>query len=136
MTVATDAGREELVFGHRIDWDRTNSVKFEQITAPDARRLLEDGYMSPAATSGGSPTMAAVVEFCERWGDEEPQRDGEISVHGRVVAPDDPDAGVYVEGVRYTGPTSNAFVRAFADAFAEADSFMLEKNLHARCWFA
>ena len=80
--------------------------------------------------------MASMVAFCERWGGEPPQRDGETSLHGRVVAPDEPDTGVYFEGVRYTGETSSAFVRAFADAFAEADSFMLEKDLHARCWFA
>lgn len=136
MTVATDPNREELVFGHRIDWDRTTTVKFEGLSVPDARHLLEAGYMSPAATVGDSPTMEDIVTFCERWAEAEPQTEGETSVHGRMVASDQPDAGVYIEGVRYAGPTSSGFVRAFADAFAEAQSFMLEKDLHARCWFA
>lgn len=136
MSVAVDSEREAIVFGHRVDWDRTSVVKFERLSVEEARRLLEEGYVAPDARAGDSPPMAEIVEFCERWSVESPQDEGETSLHGRVVAPDQPDAGVYFEGVRYTGPTSSAFVRAFAETFGHARSFMLEKDLHARCWFA
>jgi hypothetical protein len=136
MPVVTDRERERIALGHEVDWSHTSAVKFERLPVADARRLLDEGYVDPEATVGDSPTMAATVAFCERWSAESPQTEGETSLHGRVVAPDDPETGVYFEGVRYTGPTSSAFVRAFADTFGDADSFMLEKDLHARCWFA
>lgn len=136
MDVNTEQERERLALGHEVDWSGTNAVKFERLPVETARRLLDEGYVDGEARVGGSPSMASMVAFCEQWAGEPPQRDGETSLHGRVVAPDDPDSGVYFEGVRYTGETSSAFVRAFADAFADADSFMLEKDLHARCWFA
>jgi hypothetical protein len=131
MSVATDSARERIALGHEVDWSHMSAVKFERLSVADARRLLDEGYVDPEATVGDSPTLAETVAFCERWSAEPPQTEGETSLHGRVVAPDDPETGVFFEGVRHTGPTSGAFVRAFADG----DSFMLEKDLHARCWF-
>ncbi|MFC7227020.1 hypothetical protein N0B31_06365 [Salinirubellus salinus] len=135
MQVATDSERERIALGHEVDWSHTSVVKFERLPVADARTLLDEGYVDPQARVGDSPTMVEILAFCERWSAESPQTDGETSLHGRVVAPEDPETGVYFEGVRYTGPTSAEFVRAFADTFATAQSFMLEKDLHARCWF-
>ncbi|MFC6732864.1 MULTISPECIES: hypothetical protein [unclassified Haladaptatus] len=136
MNLATDTGRETVIFGHEIDWTVAGpDVKFEGLSPSAARTLLTEGYMDPDARSGRSPTMATMVEFMERFADADPERNGTMSAHGRVIAPSEPDAQVLLEGVIYSGPTSSAFVRAYADLFYEASSFMLEKDLHARCWF-
>lgn len=136
MNLATDAGRETIVFGHEIDWSITGlAVKFEGLSTDGARKLLENEYMNPDARSGRSPTMRKMVEFMERYADADPERTGQLSAHGRVIAPSEPDSQVVLEGVIYSGPTSSEFVREYASLFFEADSFMLEKDLHARCWF-
>jgi len=136
-SLSTDPEREQLVFGHRIDWDTTSAVKFEGLPTATARELLDAGYMNPEATCGASPTMGEMVAFMERYGkDAIPESEGEMSAHGRVLAPDHPDGGVVIEGLKYLGPTSDTFVREFAALFYEAESFMLEKDLHGRCWFA
>lgn len=134
----TGSEREELVFGHRIDWSVAGPmVKFEGLSPADARALLDRGYMDPEARCGSSPPMAELVAFMERYsGDSIPEGNGEMSAHGRIVAPDQPDRGVLIEGVKYLGPTSDEFVREFAASFYAAESFMLEKDLHGRCWFA
>ena len=135
--VSTDPEREEIVFGHRIDWNTTSEVKFENLSTATARELLDAEYMDPEATCGASPTMEEMVAFMERYGeDATPESEGEMSAHGRVLAPDHPDGGVVIEGLKYLGPTSDEFVREFAALFYEAESFMLEKDLHGRCWFA
>jgi hypothetical protein len=137
-SVRTDPEREDLVFGYRIDWEVAGpAVKFDGLSPATARELLDAGYMDPDARCGTSPTMAETVAFMERYSAEAvPEGSGEMSAHGRVVAPDQPDSGVFIEGVKYMGRTSDAFVREFATLFYEADSFMLEKDLHGRCWFA
>ncbi len=136
VNLATDAGREHIVFGHEIDWSVTGSVvKFEGLSPADARALLAGGYMHPDTRSGRSPTMAEMVEFMERYAEAVPEREGMLSAHGRVIAPTEPDSEVVLEGVIYSGPTSDAFVKEYATLFYRADSFMLEKDLHARCWF-
>jgi hypothetical protein len=137
-TTDTRPEREELVFGHRIDWSVTGPmVKFEGLAPADARALLDRGFMDPDARCGSSPPMAELVAFIERYsGDAVPEGAGEMSAHGRVVAPDLPDGGVLIEGVKYLGPTSDGFVRDFAARFYEAESFMLEKDMHGRCRFA
>ena len=135
--VSTDPEREEIVFGHRIDWETTSEVKFENLSTATARELLDAEYMDPEATCGASPTMEEMVAFMERYGEgATPEREGEMSAHGRVLAPDHHDGGVVIEGLKYLGPTSDEFVREFAALFYEAESFMLEKDLHGRCWFA
>ena len=135
--VSTDPEREEIVFGHRIDWETTSEVKFENLSTATARELLDAEYMDPEATCGASPTMEEMVAFMERYGeDATPESEGEMSAHGRVLAPDHHDGGVVIEGLKYLGPTSDEFVREFAALFYEAESFMLEKDLHGRCWFA
>lgn len=137
MNLSTDAGRERIVFGHEIDWSVTGpEVKFEGLSPADARVLLDNGYMNPEARSGRSPTMAEMVAFMERYAEAALERSGELSAHGRVIAPTEPDAQVVLEGVIYSGLTSDAFVKEYAALFYRADSFMLEKDLHARCWFA
>ena len=137
-TVRTDLEREDLVFGHRIDWEVAGpAVKFEGLSPTAARELLDAGYIDPDARCGRSPSMAEMVAFAERYSDDAvPEGEGEMSVHGRVVGPDQPDSGVLIEGVKYLGATSDEFVREFATLFYEAESFMLEKDLHGRCWFA
>jgi len=137
-TIRTDPEREERVFGHRIDWSIAGPmVKFEGLTPADARALLDGGYIDPDARCGNSPPMAELVAFMERYSaDGVVESEGEMSAHGRVIAPDQPDGGILIEGVKYLGPTSDEFVREFASSFYEAESFMLEKNLHGRCWFA
>ncbi|PSP76315.1 hypothetical protein BRC86_01540 [Halobacteriales archaeon QS_3_64_16] len=135
--VSTDPEREQLVFGHRIDWNTTSEVKFEGLPTATARELLDAKYVDPEATCGASPTMEEMVAFMERYGeDATPEREGEMSAHDRVLAPDHPDGGIVIEGLKYLGPTSDGFVREFAALFYEAESFMLEKDLHGRCWFA
>jgi hypothetical protein len=136
--IHTDREREERIFGHRIDWSVAGPMaKFEGLAPTDVRALLDEEYMDPDARCGTSPPMAEMVAFMERYsGDKRPEGGGEMSAHGRVVAPDLPDAGILIEGVNYLGPTSDEFVRDFATSFYEAESFMLEKDLHGRCWFA
>ena len=136
-SLSTDPEREQLVFGHWIDWETTSEVKFENLSTATARELLDAEYMDPEATCGASPTMEEMVAFMERYGeDATPESEGEMSAHGRVLAPDHHDGGVVIEGLKYLGPTSDEFVREFAALFYEAESFMLEKDLHGRCWFA
>jgi hypothetical protein len=132
----TDPEREDLVFGHRIDWETTSAVKFEGLSTTTARELLDAGYVDPEASCGASPTMEEMVAFMERYGESAPESAGEMSAHGRMLAPDRPDGGVVIEGLKYLGPTSDEFIREFAALFYEAESFMLEKDLHGRCWFA
>jgi len=132
-----DPERERLVFGHRFDWERAGRVaKFEGVTPETARVLLDEGYVRPDARVDGLPTMAEVVSFVEWAEASEPVRAGDarLTVHGRMVAPDQPDVGVVLEGVKYEGRMTDEFVREFARLFYRADSFMLEKDLHARCW--
>ncbi|WP_338728984.1 hypothetical protein [Haladaptatus sp. DJG-WS-42] len=136
MNLATDAGRERIIFGHEIDWSATTpEVKFEGLSPADARALLNQRYMNPDERSGRSPAMEEMVAFMERYAEADPEREGAMSAHGRVIAPTEPDSQVVLEGVIYSGPTSDGFVKEYAFLFYRADSFMLEKDLHARCWF-
>jgi hypothetical protein len=128
---------ERAVFGHRIDWETAGpAVKFEGLSPATARELLDKGHLDPEARCGRSPPMSEILAFTERHANTSPEAEGDLSVHGRVVGPDRSDARVVLEGVKYLGPTSDAFVREFAELFYEAESFMLEKDLHGRCWFA
>lgn len=130
---------ERVVLGYGIDWSKTDEVKFESLPADLARELVEKGQINPEERCDGSPTMGRIVDFMETYSGSEYSygKIGEMIAHGRIFAPDSGrDARVLLEGVQYSGKTSDEFVLEFARLFHDADTFMLEKDLHAKCWYS
>ena len=104
--------------------DRGGVVRFQRITAVEARRLLDSGCADPEGNTNGSPTFLEITEFLE----ENPS----FVAHGYIVVQRRPDERITLEGVAETQKPSQEEIDNFTKMFQTADEFTLNP---CKAWY-
>lgn len=141
--IKTDAGREEIVFGERIEWsERTGGIaRFDTgdsdyldggpIAPATGRELLDQNYLAPDDRQNAAPTAEELVEFTEDLLEQHP--DCGVGLIGYVVSPERSDARISIEG--FAVKDASPGLVGQIDARFDADEMFPHGSFDYRVWW-